>query len=736
MQPSIVATRANTLPVRSRLTRPGGSCALVGALLCLVNSAWSQSAVTDPGTDPVYLAQVAPPVTTLPRVIVTGTNVPVPKSELSTDPAANPASVTVLEYSDEKKRSIRDYVDLLKPVTGVSANNFDQGGVGFGLTLRGFSQRSNGSNTAVFFDGVPVNQSSHTLSNGYADLTPLIPELVDRLVLTRGPFDVRAGANALGGSLQVIASDAPPSGAALSGGSFGYGRAFGAYAFAKGEVTGYGSLLGSTTKGYRDNADLEQFNTFNKVIFPIVGGTASVRVQVFADKFGAPGFINKAAIENGTLSPTAAVNPTDGGKTDLQNIAFNYKQNGGEPITANAYVVNNAIDRFSSRFTTTPFTATGPGQALQQDKRVVFGGTVEKYFRRDLQNGMGVDWFVGAGVRADIVKSTRFETRQRVPTAPSVGARIQTEDTNFTLTNPFAYGQVNFKPVTWMKLTGGLRYDYLSYDIKDRTRGLSVSPDVGVAQPKAGIVVSPLKELDFFANFGRGFRTPSAVAGGTFSTAAELVADPNADVARIETKEIGIQYNSADGVLHFLADAYRTSFTNELQARPAPLAPLSLGPSERNGFDIEGRVRLYKSGDSTLSVFANYSKVDGKLVGRTTPGTAIPDVAKYLAKYGFDVAVPLPSDPAQIVTLSASQIFEGPKPLDPIGVLTTKKFSRVDLTAAYTNKNWKRFSAYLGVVIYPDRRLEETVFLFGTPAAAGVSPKARVTAQAGVFIPF
>ena len=56
MQPSIVVARANTLPVRSRLARPGASCALVGALLCLANPAWSQSAVTDPGTDPVYLA--------------------------------------------------------------------------------------------------------------------------------------------------------------------------------------------------------------------------------------------------------------------------------------------------------------------------------------------------------------------------------------------------------------------------------------------------------------------------------------------------------------------------------------------------------------------------------------------------------------------------------------------------------------------------------------------------------
>ena len=123
-------------------------------------------------------------------------------------------------------------------------------------------------------------------------------------------------------------------------------------------------------------------------------------------------------------------------------------------------------------------------------------------------------------------------------------------------------------------------------------------------------------------------------------------------------------------------------------------------------------------------------------MGRTAAGTDIPDIADYLAKYGFDLALPLPGDPAQVITWSASQVFEGPKSLDPIGIIRTKSFSRVDTTLSYTNKNWKGFSAFVGFVIYPDRRNEETAFLFGTPPAVGVSPKAPLTVQGGVFIPF
>ena len=728
MQPSVFMLLAGKPTARSGSIQVIAALGIRGTLLSLLslNPAWAQSAPSE------LIAQVQPgsDTVTLPTVVITGANKPVSKSELSNDPAANPASVTVFDYPDEKRRSIRDYVDLLKPVTGVSSNNFDQGGVGFGLTLRGFSQRSNGSNTAVFIDGVPLNQTSHTLSNGYVDLTPLIPELVERFVLTRGPFDVRVGANALGGSLQIATLDRPPSGVALTAGNFGYQRGAAVYAFGSGAVAGYGSLVRSTTSGYRDNAYLDQTNTFNKIVFPMAGGTGSLRLQVFSDTFGAPGFITGPLVARGALSPRAAVNPTDGGKTDLQNVSFNYKQDGDQPITANAYFVHSDLDRYSSRFTTGPTNPDAAGQALQTDNRVVLGGAVEKYFRHMFQNGMGFDWLVGAGVRFDKVMSGRYETRRRVPTPATAGAAAQTEDTEYNLTNPFGYGQVNFKPAAWVKLTGGFRYDRLIYDIEDRTRKLVVSPRLGASQPKAGVVVSPVAGVDLFANFGRGFRTPSAIGG------QELTIDPSADVAKLETREIGVQFNSADGVWHFLVDVYRTKFTNELQTRPAPLPPLSLGPSLRDGFDVEGRVRVYQTGNSTLSIFANYSKVKGKLVGRTAAGTDIPDIADYLAKYGFDLALPLPGDPAQVITWSASQVFEGPKSLDPIGIIRTKSFSRVDTTLSYTNKNWKGFSAFVGFVIYPDRRNEETAFLFGTPPAVGVSPKAPLTVQGGVFIPF
>lgn len=661
------------------------------------------------------LAQDA--VSTSERIVVTGEEI-VEKTELSKSPAAAPASVTVLKYSEQEKRNTRDYTDLLRTVTGVAANSFDQGGVGFGFALRGFSERSNGGNVAYSIDGVPINFPGHVSSNGYGDLFPLIPELVDTFILVRGPFDVRFGAFDLGGSLEITTMDHPPNGLELSVGNFDFERGLVVYGLGSGRVSGYGSLMASSLGGYRDNSEFHQINTFDKFLFPMLRGTGSLRLQVYNSDFGAPTYLNRVLLNSGVLEPTDAVNPFDGGSTAMENVVFNYKEDGDQPLSATAYFVHENHKRWATRTFTMPIDPGRAGQFLTADYRFVLGGSLEKYTKWDLPNDMGIGLLVGGGVRYDTVDSEQFSSIRRNPVRT-------TADVNFDETDPFFYTQLDFKPVKWVKLTGGFRYDHIFYNIEDNFRRLMVSPDEGFLSPRAGISISPVKGLDFFSNYGRGFRPPSAIT--------ELGLDPNLEAAENETIEGGVQYNSPDGVWHFLADVYHTTFTNELQGRPAPLPPIALGPSERNGFDVEAKVRVWKDRGRSLSLFANFSALDGELVNRPT-GTSIPDVADFFGTYGFDFVTPLPANNSpHIFTVSAMQRWEGPKPLTTTRNLSTKTYSRVDVRLSYTNTNWHGFSAFLNMIIYPDRRYEETAFTFGNDV--GVSPKAPFTIQGGVFIP-
>lgn len=656
-------------------------------------------------------------VTSSERIVVTGAEVE--KTELSAKQAAAPASVSVLKYTEQQKRNTRDYTDLLRNVTGVAANSFDQGGVGFGFALRGFSERSNGGNTAYSIDGVPVNFGGHPSSNGYGDLFPLIPELVDTFVLVRGPFDVRFGAFDLGGSLEITTVDVPTNGFELSIGNFDYYRGLLVYGLGNEHVSGYGSIMTSSLGGYRDNSEFRQFNTFDKIIFPMLRGTGSFRLQVYNSDFGAPTYLNRDLLNSGALSPTAAVNSTDGGSTSLQNFVFNYKEEGDEPFAGTAYFVHENYKRWSTRTFTVPIDPNGPGQFLQGDYRYVLGASLEKYTKWDLPYGMAAGLLLGGGIRYDTVDSEQFATIRRDPVNP-------TADVNFQQTNPYTYVQLDVKPASWVKLTGGFRYDHFFYNIEDNFRGLNVSPDSGFLSPRAGISVSPFKGLDFFNNYGQGFRPPSAIT--------ELGLDPNLEAAQNETIELGLQYNSPDGVWHFLGDVYKTTFTNELQGQPAPLPPIALGPSERNGFDVEARVRLWKDGPREFSIFGNFSALTGELINRPTGGTHLPDVADFFGTYGFDLAMTLPAKTSpHLITLSAMQRWEGPKPLNTTNSISTKTYSRIDVRLSYTNAKWHGASTFLSMIIYPDRRYEETAFLFGN--TVGVSPKAPFTVQGGFFVP-
>ena len=636
------------------------------------------------------------------------------------------AQSSVQYYTEEQTRNLRNYNDLLKPLAGVAANDFDQGGVGYGLTLRGFSERSNGGNVALFIDGVPINLPGNRTTNGYGDLSPLIPELIESFELIRGPFDVRAGPFELAGSARYETRDAPSSGAVLKGGSDEFGRAFVAYNVGRGAVRAYGSLMLSTTDGYRDNSKWRQLNSFNKLTFPMLAGSGSLRLQVYESDYGSPGYINRDRVRAGTLDEKTARNPSDGGNTSLRNLVFNYKQDSDSPIAANAYVILADQDRFSSRGNTIPVLPTTPGvQFLTTDKRTVYGGMIEKRFRTDLAENVPFDLLIGGGTRVDDVTSNEFRTTNRIVTghATTIGTLV-----DFDVTNLFGYVEANLSPVAWLKLTAGVRYDRLDYDIRDRTRSvvLRVKSGLNVWQPTAGVILMPVNGLELFANYGRGFRPPSPI-GNT-----QLLFDRKFPEATIKAKEFGVLYKDANRRWRLRASYYHTSFTDEIFGQPPPLTPILLGPSVRKGYDIEGQAVVLRSRDSDLSIYASYSKVDGRLkdppVGQ---GSILPEVANFFVKYGFDYRL---HRDQHSFDLSFGQVWEGPKSLDSRGVFRTKTFSRIDVAGSYANDRWKGVSLFANAIVYPDRRLEETAFVFANQV--GVAAKPRVTLTAGTFIPF
>ena len=144
----------------------------------------------------------APLATTLPRVSITETSQP-PLTRVTEDVAESPANVTVLGRKELDQKTITTYGDIFRGLTGVFVNEYGQGLVAYEIKFRGFAS-GHGRDVASFLDGVPLNVTGSQHTNGYADLAQVIPELLDRVEVVRGPFSAYAGNHAVAGSVQLF----------------------------------------------------------------------------------------------------------------------------------------------------------------------------------------------------------------------------------------------------------------------------------------------------------------------------------------------------------------------------------------------------------------------------------------------------------------------------------------------------------------------------------------------------
>src|SRR5689334_7770956 len=82
--------------------------------------------------------------------------------------------------------------DLLRLVPGLFIAQHAGGGKAEQILLRGFDV-DHGTDVAISVDGMPVNMVSHAHGQGYADLHFVIPEIIDGLSFSKGPYDAKIG---------------------------------------------------------------------------------------------------------------------------------------------------------------------------------------------------------------------------------------------------------------------------------------------------------------------------------------------------------------------------------------------------------------------------------------------------------------------------------------------------------------------------------------------------------------
>ena len=123
--------------------------------------------------------------------------------------AARPVSAAssfVVQDRDFALRPIGGVQDILRVTPGLVVVQHSGGGKANQYFLRGFDA-DHGTDVALSIDGVPINMVSHAHGQGFSDTNFIIPEVVERVEITKGPYFAGQGDFATAGAVNLVSRE-------------------------------------------------------------------------------------------------------------------------------------------------------------------------------------------------------------------------------------------------------------------------------------------------------------------------------------------------------------------------------------------------------------------------------------------------------------------------------------------------------------------------------------------------
>jgi iron complex outermembrane receptor protein len=410
----------------------------------------------------------------------------VTSDELDAGHPRHELSTTVLGRGIAKSRGSSDFAievgalqavprksaaDFLKLAPGILLTN--EGGEGHPdrIFLRGFDARE-GQDIELTVDGVPINDSGNLHGNGYADLGFIIPELVEGLRVLEGPLDPRQGNYAVAGSADYQLGLAER-GLLLKGsyGSFDTARVLGLWGPPGESARTFGGVQFFRTSGFGQNREAQNAKVMGQYEGRL-SDTTSFRLGAFGygTTFRSAGVLREADVASGTVGFFDTYDARQGGDALRVQGHFDLHGHTGDFSFDQAAFLLYRATRMRENFTGFLFDP----QLAQQTPHAQRGDLLD----RDTST-------VTAGVRGSARWRTKvFERRQeievgyfgRFDAVRGVQTRIlaggntpyaRDLDLDSKLTDLGAYVDLNLSLAWWLTLRGGLRGEWLTYNVLD-----------------------------------------------------------------------------------------------------------------------------------------------------------------------------------------------------------------------------------------------------------------------------
>ncbi len=428
------------------------------------------------------------------------------------------ASSSSVRDRDFQLRPISTVADILRVTPGLTVVQHAGGGKANQYFLRGFDA-DHGTDIAFSIDGIPINMPSHGHGQGYTDTSFIIPELVERADITKGPYFAEQGDFATAGAVNLVTRDAFEhssigfgyGGSPSRGGPTYRGLLIASPKFEHVRAT-WAAEIGRTDGPFANPEHFDRYKLFNKITIPVgASSTLSLGGSSYAGDWRGSGQIPSREVAAGRLDRFGYLDPTEGGNSARHQLFAQYKiePSPKSELSAMTYVGQYRLN-IVSNFTGFLNDPENGDQITQTDRRFFGGGRASYRVVNELEK-VRLDTTIGASLRSDTIRNGLDQTKAR-----ALVGRLRQAKVDETAIG--AYAKEEIVPVRWLRVIGGARADFFSFAVEDaledpgRKEGAS-SGVKGASQmsPKGSVVVTPFTkddvEVDLFGNYGHGFHS-------------------------------------------------------------------------------------------------------------------------------------------------------------------------------------------------------------------------------------
>jgi hypothetical protein len=580
--------------------------------------------------------------------------------------------------ANSKELEDRPYLrrgELLEVVPGVIITQHSGDGKANQYFVRGFNL-DHGTDFSVSMDGQPINFVTHAHGQGYADLNPVIPELVESLDYWKGPFYGQLGDLSTAGGAKFRFYDTLPQGIASIGiGENNYFRGLLAdtidlsapQSSAKGSApsTDRSGLTYALEYNYYDGpwereGNSQRFNGFLKYFQQSGLDTFSLTAMGYDGDWDSTDQIPKRLIDSGEIGRLDNIDNTVRGESSRSSLmgAWDRDLSDGQ-LHADFYVGKYDLDLFSN-FTYFLSDPVNGDQFEQEDGRWFLGGEV----RREWDFGDKNKLTIGLQTRHDIIDGVGlYNTTDTVRTST-----VRVDDVYESTIG--LYAMANYQVNEWFRVQPGLRADGFRFDVESDDSANSGTKNDAIVSPKLSLIFGPWADTEFYANAGMGFHSNDA-RGVTLGMDA---VDP---LVRTYSFELGTRTEAIPDVVSTLALFYLHSDSELLYVGDAGSS--EAGPATER-FGIEWAT--YWRTNDWLTFDHEITLSEGRLLDvggdNKIPG-AVP--------FTMDTGITIGKDKGFFCSLRSR--YFSPRPLIEDGSVDSRQSWQMNARIGYRKNDWE-----------------------------------------------